>query len=299
NLFTNEAVAIKVDMPDDELDQPCALPYEEKIYRVLQGYPGVPVIRWSGEKGGATVMVMDKLGPTLEHLRRFCRGRFSMKTICMLALQMISRIEFIHSCGIVIRDIKPENFAMGNDENRSILCMFDFGIAKLYMDPRTGQHMAAREGRSDVGSPRYISYNAHFGRELSRRDDIEALGTVLLLFWHRRLPWQGIYTPDVETKKRLTGEMKEGAPMRELLARSPPELGVLVEHARSLAFEDRPDYDMVRQLFVDRMRQEGWTNDGMFDWVDGRMLQTGTLVLEEYVWDREVANDTWREVMVN
>ncbi|EMD34902.1 hypothetical protein CERSUDRAFT_54444 [Gelatoporia subvermispora B] len=299
NLFTNEEVAIKVDMPDEELNLPCALPYEKKIYGVLKDLPGIPYIRWYGEEGGATVMVMDKLGPTLDHLRRFCRGRFSMKTICMLALQMISRIELIHSRGIIVRDIKPENFAMGLGDYRSVLHLFDFGISKLYVDPTSGRHMPFRDGRGDVGTPRYVSYNAQFGRELGRRDDIEALGTVLLLFWHGRLPWQGIYAPDEQAKKRRMGEMKAGESMRELLARSPSELRVLVEHARSLDFEDRPDYDMVRHVFLECLRREGWENDGKFDWVDGCLLEKGTLIPEEYVWDEEVANDTWKEVMVN
>ncbi|OCH90131.1 kinase-like protein [Obba rivulosa] len=299
HLFTNEEVAIKVDMPDEEAYQPCALPYEAKIYRMLEGHLGILAPRWDGEEGGAGIMVMDKLGPNLDQLRSFCRGKFSLKTICMLALQMIARIEFAHSRGIVVRDVKPENFAMGMGENRSILYLYDFGISKLYVDPIVRKHIAFRKDRKHIGTPRYSSYNSHFGRELSRRDDIEALGTSLLFLLHGQLPWQGIYAPSVEAKMQRLGEMKAGEPLFKLLSQSPPEFTALFEHSRSLAFEDKPNYKMLKGLFLRRMRDEGWENDGLFDWVDPRFLMNGTLIPEEYQWADEVAFDTSRYISMS
>ncbi|OCH90134.1 kinase-like protein [Obba rivulosa] len=294
HLFTNEEVAIKVDMPDEELHQPCALPYEAKVYRVLKGHLGILEPRWDGEEGGASVMLMDRLGPNLNQLRLFCRGNFSLKTICMLALQMITRIEFAHSRGIVVRDVKPENFAMGMDEHRSVLFLLDFGVSKLYVNPITGKHIPFRDDRRHIGTPRYSSFNSHFGRELSRRDDIEALGTTLLALLHGRLPWQDIYSPSIEAKMWRMGEMKAGYAMHELLSRSPPEFTWLFAHSRSLAFEDKPNYEMIRGLFLHRMRYEEWENDGLFDWADCRFLKKGTLIPEEYQWDDEVALDASR-----
>ncbi|EMD34927.1 hypothetical protein CERSUDRAFT_96839 [Gelatoporia subvermispora B] len=298
HLFTKDEVAIKVDMPDEELHLPCALPYEAKIYRVLQGHLGILEPRWYGEEGGAGVMIMDRLGPNLDQLRRFCRGTFSMKTICMLALQMISRIEFAHSRGIVIRDIKPTNFAMGMNAHRNVLFIIDFGVAKLCMNPMTGRHIPFRSGRRHIGTARYSSYNSHFGHEFGRRDDIEAFGTTLLFLLHGKLPWQGIYAPNEDAKLRRIGEMKAGDAMRKLLAQSPPELTALFNHSRSLSFEDKPDYDLIRGLFLRRMQQEKWTNDGLFDWIDPRFLRRGTLLPDEYLWDPELAFDSFKHVVM-
>jgi serine/threonine protein kinase len=59
-------------------------------------------------------MIMDLLGRSLEDLFNFCGRKFSLKTVLVLAFEMISRVEMIHSKGhIVHRDIKPENFLMG------------------------------------------------------------------------------------------------------------------------------------------------------------------------------------------
>jgi serine/threonine protein kinase len=74
----------------------------------------------------------------------------------------LDRIEFVHSRGLVLRDIKPENFVMGIGEKSDMVYLFDFGLAKLYVDPSTGIHILFREGRVGLGTPRYASYNVHF-----------------------------------------------------------------------------------------------------------------------------------------
>ena len=75
-------------------------------------------------------------------------------------------LEYIHSKGLIVRDVRPSNFAMELGEKSAGLFMFDFGLAKLYREPLTGAHIPYREGRGRkwLGTPRYASYNMHFGR---------------------------------------------------------------------------------------------------------------------------------------
>lgn len=69
--------------------------------------------RWFGQERDYNVLVMDLLGPSLEDLFNFCSRRFTIKTVLMLADQMIGRIEYVHCKSFIHRDIKPDNFLMG------------------------------------------------------------------------------------------------------------------------------------------------------------------------------------------
>ncbi|KAI0321749.1 kinase-like domain-containing protein [Amylostereum chailletii] len=290
NIITGESIAIKIENSQSRAKQKEVLPYEAMVYRRLQGHPGIPSDHWFGCIDTCNVLVLDRLGPNLQDILYICRGRFSLKTISMLALQMLNRVEFVHSRGLILRDIKPENFAMGLDEdNVSTVYLFDFGLAKLFEHPVTHEHIPYRVNRDGMGTPRYCSYNMDLGRDQSRRDDLEALGNTLLFFYHGRLPWQGIHAPNVSWKYRRIGEMKEGRPFYELLERSPPEFTAYFDHVRGLAYEERADYTLLGSLFERRMKEEHWENDGAFDWIDGQKTERGTLLPGEYKFDLRFA----------
>ncbi|KAG2071481.1 kinase-like protein [Suillus decipiens] len=284
HVLTGSEVAIKMEVPSGTPTAPVVLPYEAVVYDLLRGHPGIPTCKWSGINRGSHVLILDQVGANLQQLRRFCRGELSLKTVVMLAVEMLDRIEFVHSRGVILRDIKPENFAMGVGENSRVVYLFDFGLAKLYVDPYTGTHIPFREGRIGLGTPRYASYNVHFGREQGRRDDLEALGNVLLFLLHGRLPWQGVYSPSLEAKLLRMGEMKSGSAFRDLLARSPVEFTAYFDHCRGLKFDEKPNYALLRRLFGQIVVREGLAENTRFDWEDGSPHK-GMLVPEEYKLD--------------
>jgi serine/threonine protein kinase len=115
-----------------------------------------------------------------------------MKTVLMIADQLIQRIEYMHSKSYIHRDIKPENFLLGLGKKSNIIYIIDFGLSKKYRDTKTLQHIPYRENKNLTGTARYASINAHLGIEQSRRDDLEAVGYVLIYLAKGFLPWQGI-----------------------------------------------------------------------------------------------------------
>lgn len=238
----------------------------------MQGGIGIPRIIWCGSEGDYNVMVMELLGPSLEDLFNFCSRLFTLKTVLLLADQMISRIDFIHSRDFIHRDIKPDNFLMGLGKKGNLVYIIDFGLAKKYRDTRTLRHIPYRENKNLTGTARYASINTHLGIEQSRRDDLESLGYVLMYFNLGTLPWQGLKAANKRQKYERISEKKLSTPIDVLCKSFPNEFPTYLTYCRQLHFEQRPDYNYLRKLFRALFHQKGFTYDYVFDW---NMLKFG------------------------
>lgn len=169
-------------------------------------------------------MAMELLGPSLESLLTFCDRKFHLRTVLMFADQavfdfsspQIARLEWVHSCGYLHRDLKPDNFAIGVGHRSNVIYLLDYGLSKQYKDPITRQHIPYRDGKRLTGTIRYASVNAHLGIEQSRRDDLESLGYILVLFAQGGLPWQGLKGKDEAEKSAVTMKKKVCTPLFQL-----------------------------------------------------------------------------------
>ena len=230
---------------------------------------GIPNVYYFGQEGLHNILVIDLLGPSLEDLFDLCGRRFSIKTVVMVAKQMLSRVQTIHEKNLIYRDIKPDNFLIGRPgtKNANLVCVVDFGMAKQYRDPKSKQHIPYRERKSLSGTARYMSINTHLGREQSRRDDLEALGHVFMYFLRGGLPWQGLKAATNKQKYEKIGEKKQTTPIKDLCESFPDEFAQYLSYVRGLGFEDTPDYDYLRQLFTQALAKMGEVEDSVYDWM--------------------------------
>jgi len=263
NMTTGEEVAIKLESVKTKHPQ---LLYESKIYRILHGGLGIPNVRWYGIEGDYNVMVLDLLGPSLEDLFNYCGRRFQLKTVLMLADQLLGRLEYVHTKSFIHRDVKPDNFLIGLGKRQSVIHIIDFGLAKKYRDPRSHQHIPYRENKNLTGTARYASINTHIGIEQSRRDDLESLGYVLMYFIRGSLPWQGLKANTKKQKYERIMDRKMSTSTEQLCKGYATEFRSYFEYCRSLRFEDRPDYAYLKRLFKELFYRKGFQYDNMFDW---------------------------------
>ncbi|KZT36075.1 casein kinase 1, epsilon, partial [Sistotremastrum suecicum HHB10207 ss-3] len=283
HLHSGTLVAIKFEDSRKNEGTQEMLPLEHAIYQVLRGGVGIPSVYWFGKEETTNMLVMDLLGPTLETLRFFCRGRLSLKTVLMIADQLISTLEFIHSRGVVCRDLKPENLAMGRGPRSHIVHIFDFGLSRSFKDAVTGQHIPFRDGLMPIGAPRYSSQASFLGHEQGRKDDLESLGFILVWLLTGSLPWKGILAPSIPLKIQKMGQMKAAECIPKICENCPEEFLTYLRYCRSLEFASTPDYHMLRGLFGQIMEKEGWQYDGLFDWSPNITTAAGNLLPDHFI----------------
>ena len=266
NTKTNTEVAVKLENLMSKYPQ---LLMEAKIMQHLLNDStvadkGIPQVYHTATEGEFSLMVMELLGPSLESLFNQLGKRFTLKTTLMLADRMIRRVEYVHSKGFVHRDIKPDNFLIGAGTKSNRLYLIDFGLSKRYLV--NGKHIKYEEGKSLTGTARYASLNTHLGIEPTRRDDMESIFFCMAYFLLGILPWQNLKAETKEEKyKRIMEKKMEYRP--ELLCKNlASELLQMLQHIRTLRYDEKPNYDLLRNLIKECMNHNNIENNNYFDW---------------------------------
>lgn len=234
-------VAIKLEKLGAKYPQ---LGWEYRIYSEMKDDEYFPHIYFHGKVDEYEVLIMDLYGDDLETLFNKCNRSFSIPTIQRLGWQMIDRIQRLHQHGVIHRDIKPDNFLWDPQHERAVLV--DMGLAKRWRT-KDGKHMPYRNDRSFIGTARYASINNHFGIEQSRRDDLEAILHVLIYFYRKRLPWQGIAKKQKRTVQYdMVRNCKQATSVKDLCEGLPRGFRDALRYCRSLEFDDEPDYAYLK-----------------------------------------------------
>jgi hypothetical protein len=144
--------------------------------------------------------------------------------------------------------------------------LIDYGLAKKFYDARTSKHIPYCEGKSLTGTARYASIYTHLGIEQSRRDDLEAIGYLLIYFLKGQLPWQGIKAKTKEEKYKKITETKISSTPDLLCDGLHDEFNYYFKYVRELQFDEKPDYAKLKEIFSKLFSRCGFIYDYVFDW---------------------------------
>ena len=261
NIQTKEKVAIKIE--NRKTENPL-LEREAYILFYLRG-PGLPEIKTFGKTKDLFILIQNLLGPSLANLLDKHSIVFTIKDICMLSIQMIERLEYIHLKNYIHRDIKPHNFLMGIDDP-DILYLIDFGLSKKYRSKK-GKHIKFSINNNITGTPRYCSINGLRGAEQSRRDDLESLFYVIIYFFRGNLPWQNLKIKSRQERFNQINYLKKNISYKILCKNLPQELYNFGTYIKRLKFEEDPDYNFLRNCFYSILKNINEKNDNKFSWL--------------------------------
>jgi serine/threonine protein kinase len=259
-------VAVKV----EEIKDVKRVYNEYKIYKRLntecKSTKGIPKIYDYIETEEYYIMTMELLGENLDEIFNRLNKKISFKTIYVIAIQIITLLENLHSVGYIHRDIKPNNFLIGLDKNINQIYIMDFGLSKRYCFKN--RHIRFRDNKSLIGTARYASINMHMGFEPSRRDDMESLGYMLIYFAKGILPWQGIYKKKGFNHIEEIGEIKICTSIESLCEGLPKCFSEYLMHCRNLTFKAKPNYKLLKNLFIKEYKQMYPNTPINLDWTD-------------------------------
>ena len=266
NIKNKEPVAMKFEKIKGKYN----LLESETYYLIyLKGF-GIPKIITYGKNNYFNILIQELLGLSIHQIwkiNKIVTKKELLKNICMIALQCIDRLEYIHSKNIIHRDIKPHNFLVGRKDPKNIY-LIDFGFAHKYRSSRTGKHIKFRITNYICGSLRFISFNGNRGYELSRRDDLESLAYMLISLSNNSLPWNNLNPKEnhIILINKIFKLKKETTP--EMLCKGlPNEFVEFLKYCKKLDFEGNPDYKYLKGLFTSVLSKNELINDFLFFWV--------------------------------
>ena len=270
NITNKEKVALKIEQKDAKI----SLLKEEAftIYN-LKGYGILKFISF-GHSKDFNILVEPLLGKSLYALYLEYKKSFTLKDICLIAIQCLNRIEYIHSKGYIHGDIKPENFLIGLNDPR-IIYIIDFGLSKKYRSDRTGRHIQFCITKTMTGTARYASTNSLRGVQISRRDDLESLAYMILYFIMKKLPWQGVRANSQQNRYKKIYYMKKKLMENEAFKKLPLQIQNFYKNIKKLKFDEEPNYSKLREYFKDLLRANNFIEDENFSWInDQTLIQT-------------------------
>jgi serine/threonine-protein kinase len=186
DLKTGRPVAVKVPLPNLEGDPAAFSRFEreEEIGRMLDHPNILKIIPIEDSEKSRPYLVMELLdGQTLERLMQQIKPLPESDALPIVS-QICDGLQYLHSHGVVHRDLKPQNIMLCSDGSLRIM---DFGIAKAAASRR----ITFGGFSPTMGTPDYMAPEQVKGQRGDERTDVYSLGAILYEMLTGRVPFEG------------------------------------------------------------------------------------------------------------
>lgn len=240
------------------------LELEHQIYKIVDGITGIPrLIDYKDDKVDS-ILILELCGKSLDQLFAQCRKQFSLKTVLMLADQMLARLQYLHTKLIVHGNIKPENFVMGSGRLSNVLYLIDFANVTMF-----GSSNLVLLRRATKRFSIFESINSLKQIEPSYGDDLESLGIMLIYFLRGTLPW-------INANQSNLLQIRNSCTVDQLCTGTPPHFLEYMYIITNLKYGEKPDYTYLRELFRKLMTKHEFVFDHRYEWVVQPKLHPST-----------------------
>ncbi|KAM9372425.1 serine/threonine-protein kinase VRK3 [Phaethornis superciliosus] len=196
-------------------------------------------------------LVFSDLGRTLQSVLNDGLHLLREKAAFQIVVRMLDCLEYIHENEYVHGDITAENIYL-NPADLTQVTLAGYGFAFRYCPG--GKHVALREGSRTPheGTMEFISLDSHNGAGPSRRSDLESLGYCLLKWLCGFLPWSDELDKAetvMDKKEKYKGDVMCLLQLCFRQRSIPDALQSFLQEVMALGYEEKPDYEALRQLF--------------------------------------------------
>ncbi|TKR67847.1 hypothetical protein L596_023934 [Steinernema carpocapsae] len=219
-----------------------------------------------GKKEKFFFLVMQLVGRSLADLKMRSPAKvFTVGTGIGTAIQCLEAVEDLHKHGYIHRDLKPANYACGVGEQKKLIYILDFGIARRFLNDNN-ELKTPRDKVGFKGTVRFAALSCHKNAELGPKDDCESWLYLLLdLIVPTGLPWWKMSDrKDVMACKEECRTIKRDKLFMTLRCRE--EFGRLLDYIDQLKYHDRVDYSYIYQVLRLSAQVCGANLDDPFDW---------------------------------